>query len=211
MTEDEQVLARALSGDRRALEALVKQLTPVIQARAARVLWKHRGAGEPVRQAVNDATQDVFTSLFASEGKVLRDWDPARGLSLRNFVGLVAARQVMSNLRKRSTEAPTAELDDAEALGLGSDTLESRLLETDLVVKLFDRFRAAFSPLGFEVFERLYVRDQSVPEVEKECGLTADAVYQWRSRLRRLARRLLTELETDGEAIAITAASEISR
>lgn len=56
-----------------------------------------------------------MVSLFTDQGRALRAWDPARGLSLENFVGFVAERQIASILRtaKRSpwTEDPTLEGD----------------------------------------------------------------------------------------------------
>ena len=77
-------------------------LTPVIQARVARTLLAHRSrlaGGRDVRQEVEDLSQDVFLALFDRDGHVLRSWEPERGLSLENFVGLVAERQVLSFLR----------------------------------------------------------------------------------------------------------------
>ena len=56
------------------------------------------GSGR-VRQDVEDLAQDVFLRLFEENGRVLRSWDPARGLSLENFAGLVAERHAISTLR----------------------------------------------------------------------------------------------------------------
>src|ERR1700742_4584307 len=93
---------RALDGDQAALASLVAVLTPVIQARVARTLLARRSfqsGGRSVRQEVEDLTQEVWVALFAREARVLRSWDAERGLSLPNFVGLVAERQVISFLR----------------------------------------------------------------------------------------------------------------
>ena len=102
-SDDKAVLvAHALSGDPAALTRLVALLTPVIQARVARTLLARRfrlAAGRDVRQEVEDLSQEVFLALFARGGRVLRAWEPERGLSLENFVGLVAERQVLSFLR----------------------------------------------------------------------------------------------------------------
>jgi RNA polymerase sigma-70 factor (ECF subfamily) len=95
-------LERALRGDRASLRVLVGELTPVIQARVARVLLRSatgRQAGRAVRQEVEDMTQEVFVSLLEDGGKALRSWAPERGASLKNFVGLLAERQAMSILR----------------------------------------------------------------------------------------------------------------
>src|SRR5262245_29160958 len=91
---DDQLLRRALGGDETALSALVARLTPVIQARVARCLLRRAGAaGSRLRQDVKDLVQEVFVALFEGRGRILLGWDPRRGLSLDNFVGLVAERQ----------------------------------------------------------------------------------------------------------------------
>src|SRR5262245_1194983 len=92
----------ALAGDEGAVRQLVDELGPVIQARVARALLR-RASGRSVRQEVEDLTQEVFASLFEDDGRILRAWDETRGLSLKNFVGLVAGRQATSILRSGRT------------------------------------------------------------------------------------------------------------
>ena len=46
-------------------------------------------AGRDIRQEVEDLSQEVFLQLFAEGGRVLATWQPERGLTLLNFVGLV--------------------------------------------------------------------------------------------------------------------------
>src|ERR1700710_2002550 len=102
-SEDTSGLVRqALTGDQTALTRLVALLTPVIQGRVARTLLARRyrlAGGRDVRQEVEDLSQDVFLALFSRDGYVLRTWQAERGLSLENFVGLIAERQVLSFLR----------------------------------------------------------------------------------------------------------------
>ncbi|MCP4660279.1 MAG: sigma-70 family RNA polymerase sigma factor [bacterium] len=187
-------VSRALAGEEPVLTELVDQLTPVIQARIARGLLRREAAagGRSIRQEVEDLTQEVFLELFADDGRVLRDWQPERGLSLRNFVGLVAERRTASLLRsaRRSpwTEEPTApaELDGTAPESDPEDVAASR----EQLRLLLRRLRQELSPLGWHLFELLFVREQSVAEVVDATGMSGDAVYAWRSRLRRLAGRL---------------------
>src|SRR5687768_1618744 len=83
---------------------------PAVARGLARRMVKARG--RDLRQEVEDLTQEVFVALFADDARALRLWDPARGASLANFVGLLAEREVASILRsgRRSpwTEDPTA-------------------------------------------------------------------------------------------------------
>ncbi|HEY0511311.1 MAG TPA: hypothetical protein VGH73_05375 [Thermoanaerobaculia bacterium] len=193
-------MRRALAGEPAAKSRLVAVLTPVVQARVARTLLARQtrlAGGRVVRQEVEDLSQDVFLALFSRDGRVLRDWEAERGLSLENFVGLVAERQVLSFLRSgrrnpwKEDSAFAAE--DFEPEVPDSDP-EKTAASREHLALLLDRLREELSPLGWWLFELLFVQDLSQAEVEAVSGLSADAVYAWRSRLRRLARKLRAEM-----------------
>jgi RNA polymerase sigma factor (sigma-70 family) len=194
----QQEIQSALAGDEPALNRLVRTLTPVIQSRVARSLLLRRtgwAAGRDIRQEVEDLTQDIFLLLFADGGKVLRSWQPERGLSLANFVGLVAERQTASILRsgKRSPwkEDPVLpeDLDRASPESGPEEVAASR----EQLKLLLHRLTEELTPLGRHLFDLLFLRELPFEEVTRQTGMTPDAVYAWRSRLRRLARRLLGE------------------
>lgn len=198
---DEEALS--VAGDEEALSGLVEALTPVIQARVARglLLWRTGlAAGRNIRQEVEDLFQEIFLVLFGADGKMLRSWRPERGLTLKNFVGLVAERQTASVLRsgKRSPwkEDPTLAEDlDREADREGP---EDRAATRQELRRMLRRLTEELSPLGRQLFDLLFVRELTVQEVVQENGLSADAVYQWHSRIRRLANRLRREASEDG-------------
>lgn len=190
---------RALAGDQTALNRLVAGLTPVVQARVARTLLARRsrlGGGRDVRQEVEDLSQDVFLSLFSRSAHILRSWQVERGLSLENFVGLVAERQVVSFLRSgrrnpRKEDSTATEDLEATAPDQGPEEVTASREQLSL---LLEGLREKLSPLGHRLFVLLFVQELTVPETMAESGLSADAVYAWRSRLRRVARQLLAEL-----------------
>jgi RNA polymerase sigma factor (sigma-70 family) len=194
------LVRRALIGDQTALTRLVAVLTPVVQGRVARTLLARRfrlAGGRDVRQEVEDLSQDVFLALFARAGYVLRTWQAERGLSLENFVGLVAERQVLSFLRsgRRNPwkEDPLLSAEELEPAALESGPEEAAASREHLGL-LLDRLREELSPLGWRLFEWLFIQELSQAEVQAASGLSADAVYAWRSRLRRLAQTLLAEV-----------------
>lgn len=189
---------KALAGDEPALTRLVAALTPVIQARVARGLLLRRSgpaAGRNVRQEVEDLTQEIFLVLFAEDGKVLRTWQAERGLSLINFVGLVAERRTASILRsgRRNPwqEDPTL-TEDLDRVAPESNPEEIAASREELEL-LLQRLTEELSPLGRHLFDLLFVQELPLAEVVAQTGMSPDAVYAWRSRLRRLARRLLRE------------------
>jgi RNA polymerase sigma-70 factor (ECF subfamily) len=191
-------IRQTLAGDREAARSLVTQLYPLVQSRVARVLWRaRRSAARSVQQEVEDLAQDVFRALFDAAGRALRAWDPQRGLSFPNFIGLLAERHAVAALRsdRRNpwTEEPTmdATLDRYEASASSPEpAVESR----ELLDVLLDRLRLAVSPLGMYMFQLLYVEDRTVEETARTTNMSADAVYAWRSRLRKLVAALSAEL-----------------
>ena len=197
------VVVAALEGDRKALRELVDAMTPIIQARVVRALVRRRSqaAGRDVRQEVEDMTQDVFSALFAHDGRALRAWDPSRGLSLANFVGLVADRQVSSMMRsgrKNPWRDMPEEVDELEA---GSETVpdaEPQIQSRRALELLLDRMRSSLSTRGLELFQRLYVDEQPIEEVAKAMNMTREAIYAWRNRVSVILRTFASEIEREG-------------
>jgi RNA polymerase sigma-70 factor (ECF subfamily) len=193
---------KALSGDKASLRVLVDSLTPPIQARVARVLLRTgcQGRRGTVRQEVEDLTQEVFERLFDEGGRVLLTWDQSKGLSLAQYVGLIAEREVISILRskKRSpyTERPTDDV-QLELKGRHEDGVETNVLTRQMASMLCTRLKGSLSPLGFRVFELLFCDESSPETVCQELNMTTDAVYAWRSRIRKTARELADQLASE--------------
>jgi DNA-directed RNA polymerase specialized sigma24 family protein len=197
---DAALIARALAGEEPAMRTLIDQLLPAIQGRVGRALLRRHGLarGRNLRTEAEDLSQEVFAALFEQGGRVLRSWQPERGLSLKGFVGLVAEREAGAILRtgKRSpfTEEPTVDetlhaLDGQKQTGKAAETAMTDLLESrDLLEAVVDRLRERLSPQGFWLFELLYVDELSIEEACVIARMTPDALYAWRSRIGKLAR-----------------------
>lgn len=195
----QRLVAQALARDEGAIASLVDRLTPVIQARVARSLLSVGPGRADIRTQVEDLTQEIFLLLFADGGKVLADWQPARGLSLENFVGLVATRRTLSVLRtkKRGLEATSPPLPDDHEMAAADRGPEERTASRQQLRLLLSRLREELSPLGWHLFDLLFVQERSVEAVGAETDLSRDAIYAWRSRLRRRARHFFDELMSD--------------
>lgn len=203
MTVEEELALRdrALAGDGAALRGLCALLTPVVQARVAGVLLRMRaGAGIDRRQEARDLTQEVFLRLFERDGRLLRGWDPARGASLKGFVGLVAQRQAISALRG---QAENARLSDdlgevaADDPGAASAAPDRRAASREELALVLERLQAQLSPLGIELFYRMMVHDEDVAEITRATGMTANALYIWRTRLLALTRKIEDDLRRE--------------
>ncbi len=216
LDENTRAIGAALGGDKPALRNLVDRLTPVIQSRVARALLRRQSqaSGRTVRQELEDFVQEVFVSLFAGDGRILRSWRHDGGLSLENFVGLIADRQVATILRtgKRNPwkEDPTLDeglekivdnQEQSQASGMigtqRSYKVEGRVASKEVLERLWQRLVEELSPRGRNIFMMLYLQEFSVEEVCRKLGLSPEAVYTWRSRLMRLSRRLMDEIMSE--------------
>jgi len=201
---DQARVLSALDGDPSALRALIDALMPVVQSRAARALVRYRPAARDSRQEQADLTQEVFAALFEQQGRVLRQWDPARGLSLRNFVGLVAQRTLGGILRSgRRTPWPDdpTEQEALERLDSLSYDPAPRIESRADLEALLDRLMQELSPRSLELFHRLCVRQEEVRDVASSTGMSEQAVYAARSRLEKLARKLAADSTPAGKGL----------
>lgn len=192
------LLQRALAGDRRAVRELIAELSPVIQARAGRMLARRPlTRSRDIRQEVLDLTQHVFVDLFRDDARLLRSWDPERGLSLPNFVGMIAEQRVLAVLRNRNKNPFRDEPTAPEDLDVGADSArgpERITASKEALATVLDALRGRLSDQGLAMFHWLFVEGRSVEEVCALADTSADAVYAWRSRIGKLARQLAHEV-----------------
>jgi DNA-directed RNA polymerase specialized sigma24 family protein len=185
-----------LNGDAEATRSLVADLTPIVQRRAAQALrrWRvYRSTPSNSSEDVQDLTQEILLMLFADGARVLRTWNPARGLSLQNFVGLAAEKEVANWLESRrmrpsGDRLTEAELADDAALVVPSP--EEAAAARDLIWRVMARAREELTPYGRGLLEMLLIEDCDVAEACARTGMSRNAIYAWRSRLHKLARRI---------------------
>jgi DNA-directed RNA polymerase specialized sigma24 family protein len=170
------LIARACAGDAVAVSALVKTLLPTVRA----VVRARLNSGAP----------------SGDDGEVLRRWDGERGLPLPRFVALIADRFTLSELRvRRATDQALPIGDYADVLPDEGEEPESWMQNRQALVLMFEAITARLSPLGRRLFKLLFVEEQTIEEICLDTGMGADAVYAWRSRLRRKAAQLLHLLD----------------
>jgi len=192
------LIHRALAGESTSVRQLVDRLSPVISKRVAATLWK-RSRKRNVPQEVDDIAQEVLLSLFQSDGKTLRSWDPARGMSLDRFVGMLAQHLTISILRNGRTspwrDEPT-EPEKLDELDVWDVTPESVTISRQNLQVLLDRMRAALSPRGLILFQRIVVDAEPLESVMADEGLSQAAAYQWKCRLLQTLRNLAADVRS---------------
>jgi RNA polymerase sigma-70 factor (ECF subfamily) len=196
---DVQLVRRAVAGEAAARHALVLRLSPVVQRRVCRPLASSSAArGRRVdRQEVLDLTQQILLVIFDHDSRVLRSWDPERGLSLANFVGLVAEREAKAILRsgRRSAwaEKPTSE-DDVSALAVDDRALEDHVVSRQELQRIWHRLEEQLSPRGIELFHALMIEQLSIEEIAERFNMSSNALYTFRSRLRQQVQAIRQQL-----------------
>jgi DNA-directed RNA polymerase specialized sigma24 family protein len=190
----------AIGGDAGCMRRVLEAIVPVIRVRVARALYKYRSRvqSRSLVQEAEDLSQEILVTLLADGGRVLSSWDPARGLPLRDFVGLVAERGAIAILRSGSRTPWREDLVEAGALDLRAEkapSIEGRVVSRDFAERLYFALREDLSPLGFDMFCRLFVEEQEVEAICRETTLSRDAVYTWKNRLAKRIRELASRLE----------------
>lgn len=202
-TPSPELVARAIAKDADAVRAIVRAMGPVIQGRVAKALLRRRGRhARDVTQEIADFTQEIFLFLFDQDGKALCAWDPQRG-PLGAFVALIADHHVYSAFRSGKKRPWSDDLDVLPEYELPEPEgphPETRMASRQALETLLERLRAELSPKGFDLFVRLYVEEQPVEAISHDLAMTPEALYMWRSRLSKMARALMREL--DGQAMS---------
>ncbi|MEM9070722.1 MAG: hypothetical protein AAGE52_19600 [Myxococcota bacterium] len=202
--DEHELIDRVLRREPQACREMITLLTPVIRRNVSRVLrrWQAR-TGQAVRRSdVLDLTQEVFVALLEDDAKVLRRWDPSRGMSLAGFVGLVAARETRGVLRSGRKSGWAEDPTESEKLEQSGGTHPEGIAASRQHLQLvLEGLRDRLSPRNYALFEALYVHERSVGEVAADFATTPNALYTFRSRLRSEIDKLRTELTPLGATL----------
>ncbi len=199
---DQELIRRALARQPQAATALVDRLSTPIQRQVNAALARRRRG---TRQDVRDLTQDVFRILLDQDGKILRAWSPDKGASLEGYVGMVAQRKVASmpasGRKSGHSEDAQDPLDFDDAADEG-ESPEMGAMSRDLLQRVLQELRVGLSDQGFEMFRVLVVEEREVAWVQDHYGMTRDAVYAWRSRVLKAARKIAQNLMSDSGSLS---------
>jgi len=172
------------------LNQLARELRPEIVKSAKRTFVKSGESGCSHSDA-EDISQQVLLQMLTGARMLVSSWRPESGLSLVRFAGLVARRRTLDVLRRERVRRASDETRQEE---IAADCDPQRELEQrELIAKVELALREQLSPLGLDMFARLYTRQQAVAEICQQTNLSQAAVYQWRTRLRKLLQGLIKD------------------
>ena len=185
------LIRRGQRGSRSAWREIVDALMPVVRARVSRELARAGGGGRlrSLMDTREDVEQQVFLVLFRDDAKTLRDYDPERGLSVENYVGMIARREAGNATRYWRAQSRKAEVcveDDREVEGVtdGSPDAEIRAAGRQQLDQLWKRLEEHLTPKGLLMFRLLFIEGLSADEVSATVGCTKRSVYNWKNKLK---------------------------
>lgn len=191
---DRALIEACAADDRRAQRELMRRLMPVLEAQVASVARRAPSrVGRDSRREVCDLLQDVLVELFRNQAQELRRWDPERGLSLEGFVRLVARRHALRKLlrgKPERLESTEPEVLESHHAAQRHDAIEER----DLLDAVLRQLHKDMSPRDVELFQRLFLEEQSSATVAEQMNMTPVALKKWRSRMYQRTRAIADKL-----------------
>lgn len=185
------LIERACRREPEATRTLIRRLLPVIHARVRRAQVHSR---ELAQRDERDLVQDVWLALFAQDGRQLRQWDPDRGATLEGYVGMVVERELSNGARSARAQKRQGRLVPLELAQHASErgpTPETRALTRDTALRLADHLEENLPAKGQVVFRYLCTDELEADEVAAAMGVNRQVVYNWRHKIRQLARDFL--------------------
>lgn len=179
-----------LAGDRRSARQLLQFIAPVIQRRVRAMLRRSFSA---IQQ--EDLVQEVWSTLLADDGRLLRAYDGQR--PLQAYVGVIARRAAKDVVRNASAQKRGGgqihdELPSDEVLGGCGVTPGDEVEARDLLARMVEHLDGALSERGLLVMRCLYSDGRSVEETAEMLGMTRNAVAIWQTKIRKAARGWLS-------------------
>ena len=145
---------------------------------------------------VDDVCQEVLLRLVQNDFRLLRGWDENRGLSLSNYVALIAQR-FASRSRKAKRFRCEEPLEWApEPATDGSESPEALLESCQRAANIRSKVRATFSARDYALYSALVLGEEPLTAVCERFAISRDAAYAWRSRFLRRVLRSIADKRT---------------
>lgn len=195
MSEELELLARCVRGDKDAWDAFVERYSSLIYFHIHRCL---RANAVPAnREDIEDLYHSVFQALLEDDRRRLRQFEGR--CALGNWIQIITTRTVIDSLRKRRTTI-SLDAEDREGFALHERICEPNPGVEEKVVDTQRRQLLKKALLEISPEERLlavlmYQREMAVEEIAEVMKLSKEAVYTRKHRLKDKLRRIVQERE----------------
>ena len=186
----------------RLAKRLIKIVDPEVRITLRPIAFRYR---RNLCDAAEDFIQDVLVLLLHDDGRVLRTWDPARGMKLPSFISLVVRRYLCRRFRGFRGNPWSIDPADAEELaaylegrtntGPHSSTHTEYHQYLDEILTIL---HGELTDRDWRIFVKLYVRQETPREVGADEKMRENTVDKVRSRIRQRIRQLFGEMHPSG-------------
>jgi RNA polymerase sigma factor (sigma-70 family) len=147
-------------------------------------LARKLGAGAEI----DDVVQEVLAGFFAVSPAF--EYDRSKG----RFRGYLKKCTVAAIQKARRKAAKHANIDDIDAEAPAVDSAWNDIWEAELLRQALNEVQREFAAETYRAFELYVILEMPVPRVAEELGVTAEVVYQAKSRVQKAIRAKLREL-----------------
>ncbi|MEZ4406939.1 MAG: sigma-70 family RNA polymerase sigma factor [Polyangiales bacterium] len=183
---DGDLLTKMLSNEPRAWKEFERRFDRLVWQQVLRI--GRRLGKRLTRTDLEEMRADFYAALVMNDYRKLRLYDPARGMKLSSWVGLLAANAARDFIRALRRRPRTTSIEDRD------QELRS---ERDLFEQTAQREKCAHMMSAFQTLpERdrallwgLYIEERSPEEVADACDISPKTVYTRCHRLRAEVKR----------------------
>ncbi|MEO6953740.1 MAG: sigma-70 family RNA polymerase sigma factor [Polyangia bacterium] len=178
---DDQLLALTLDRDPRAFEELVARYRGLVYRCILRVTGRY--ARVLSSECVDDIYAESCVLLWAHDLRRLRAYDPARGMKLASWLGLLAGHAAYDHLRRLSRRPPHDVLDDLDDVPRSAEPDALTTLLGDERRGVLRRLARALSPRDREFVSLYFEGDAEPEEVARTLGISVATVYSKKNKI----------------------------
>jgi RNA polymerase sigma factor (sigma-70 family) len=193
---DAKLVENVLIGNQSAKKILVERLSPLILGCVKRLNAGNRS----YLYEEKDFVQEIWTRLFLDDGRLLKQYDSRRGVSLEGYFSMVIQREIGNQLQKERAikrgRNMTVDFEEDNDTPIEKDTPEQFVEARELAQHLDQRLRCVLSGRGIDVLHTAFLEGAEPSEIAKELKVSVQVVYNWLHKIRILCRDFLDGDET---------------
>lgn len=186
----------AFRGDMKAQRQLAELVIEIIDREVRNLL--HQRYPTHARIHADDLTYAIVLWLYESHGRLIRGWQPQRGMSFPSYLSFIGRRQIrrwLSQFRNNPAALTPTEDEQLERYQIGPDPELERDLEIELAYTQLARFLdTQCSEIDRRRFRALYVEEVPVCVLADREGVSRAAIDTWKKRLRDRLREGLPDV-----------------
>lgn len=186
------LLESVLHGSAVAWESFQHQYEALVRACVRKALLRFHA--EHNQDDVEDLVADTWYLLLKDDKKKLRRFDPARGVRVSSWIGLVTTNHVIDVLRRRRNHQSLDEIPDIDARTSSHEQTPQQILEARQEVSVASRALALLNSSDRDFLLACYRDERQPAELADQLGVSINTVYSRKFKIRAKLTRIVDGL-----------------